>query len=315
MSALPSILDPSPGSRGFATDDRASLAHRVVAAWELWRSTRSRPTSRRRRRTKGRTGRDVLAPVGRWSDSRGFADVVADARAGRTGRIDQEAYEQALRVSHRQASPTEVVASVRAAGAEVEAWLGSAEDDSDGLMLTSTPLGAMPIRTFVHAAVYQLAVVALDLEGCSPTPAPDPLLGLGLVALVDSTGCLAARRGLDASLVADARTDAPDHRGGGVWGFGAADGAWCVAELGEPEGPAITATTRVVLDITAGRTANVPGLVASGALRLHDVPGLLRLAPLVDEVPGIPGASALKAATISLNAASAVLGRLRRPFG
>ena len=77
----------------------------------------------------------------------------------------------------------------------------------------------------------------------------------------------------------------------------------------------MTASARVVLDITAGRTANVPGLVTSGALRLHDVPGLLHLAPLVDEVPGIPGAAALRAATASLSAASTVLGLIRRPFG
>ena len=90
--------------------------------------------------------------------------------------------------------------------------------------LTSTPLGAMPVRTFLHAAVYQLAVVALDLEALLPRRRLlDELLALGLVALVDSTGCLAARRGLDASLVADARTDAAaTTRRGGVWGFGAA---------------------------------------------------------------------------------------------
>ena len=97
-----------------------------------------------------------------------------------------------------------------------------------------------------------------------------------------------------------------------MWGFGAGNGDWVVARLGEPAGPTVTASTRAILDITSGRTANVPGLVRSGDLRLHDVPGLLRLAPLVDEVPGIPGAGALRAATTSLGVASSVLGRLGR---
>ena len=258
-------------------------------------------------------------PVGRWEDSRGVAAFVADARAGRTGRIDQDAYERSLRLAHLDAEPGAVVGALRSAGAEVAAWLGSPEDDRDGLMITASPLGALPIRTLCHAAVYQLAVLALDLEPCAAEPVPPELLELGLVALVDSTGCLAARRGLTASLVADTRDARTDDASGSdptgdtsVWGFGASDGGWVASALPEPDGPTVTASTRAIIDITSGRTANVPGLVRAGDLRLHDVPGLLRLAPLVDEVPGIPGAGALRAATTSLGVASSVLGRLGR---
>jgi hypothetical protein len=46
---------------------------------------------------------------------------------------------------------------------------------------------------------------------------------------------------------------------------------------------------------------------------LHDVPGLMALAPLVEQVPGIPGGAALNA---SMRAVSAVGSLLRRlPFG
>ncbi len=316
MPTLPDRLTPTPGARGLATDGRADLSRRVADAWDLLAEFADSADLEQPARGKGRTGLEVLVPAGRWTDSRGMADVVADAQEGRTHRIDQDAYERALRLAHRGASAAEVVDALRAARAEVAAWLGSAEDDAEGLGLTASPLGALPIRTLCHAAVYQLAVLALDLEPCSPEPVPAELLELGLAALVDSTGCLAARRELAASLVADSRDVAAEadqgRVGGSVWGFGTVGGDWVAAPLDEPEGPTVTASTRAIIDITSGRTANVPGLVRSGDLRLHDVPGLLRLAPLVDEVPGIPGAGALRAATTSLGVASNILGRLGR---
>lgn len=314
MPDLPPPLAPDAGEQGFATERRASLRASVTRSWELLADYAESCDLDAPTRAKGRTGRDVLVPVGRWKGSRGLTEILDDARAGRVHRIDQEAYERRLRAAHSGAAPGEIVAAVRAAGREVAAWLGTADDDREGLLQTASPLGPLPVRTFLHAAVYQLAVVALDLETVSSQAAPGELLTSGLVALVDSTGSLAARRRLRVSLSADTRGGTATEDSG-IWGFGSAGGSWVVAQLEAPVGPTVTASTRTILDITAGRTANVPGLVASGALRLHDIPGLLHLAPLVDDVPGIPGAPALRAATTTLGAAAGVLRRLRPPFG
>lgn len=315
VAALPDALVPDIGARGFATRDRAGLAVRTAVAWDLAAAYAESCDLQGSARTRGRTGLQVLIPVGRWPDSRGLDDVLADAKQGRVHRIDQPAYEAGLRDAHQDATPDEVVDALRRAAAEVSTFLGSRSDDRFGLTVTASPLGPVPMRTLCHAAVYQLGVSALDLEPCAPAPVPEELLDLALVALVDTAACLAARRGLNASLVADPSRQDADSR---VWGFGVADGDWVTVELSDPVGPAIAATTRAILDITSGRTANVPGLVKSGALRLHDIPGLLHLAPLVDEIPGIPGAAALRAASTSLSIASSVLGslgRFRRPSG
>ena len=44
-----------------------------------------------------------------------------------------------------------------------------------------------------------------------------------------------------------------------------------------------------LLDASAGRRS-VPGLLARREMRLHHVSGLLALAPIVEAVPGLPGA-------------------------
>ncbi len=291
MADLPRELTPADGSRGFATQHREDLRIRVAAAWDQLAAYAETCELDLMSRSKGRRGLEVLLPVGRWDDSRGLAEIVADARAGRVHTIDQDVYEAALRAAHGSAPAHEIVASLRRAGDEANDWLGSAEDDADGLTLTASPLGALPIRTLMHATVYHLAVIALDLEPCAPEPVPAELLSRGLVALVDVAGCLAARAGLTASLVADTarspnrRSDPPRPRSGAS-GARTATGPRRRSETST--GPTVAASARVILDITSGRISHVPALVRSGALRLHDVPGLLHLGPLIDQVPGHP---------------------------
>ena len=315
MADLPRELTPADGSRGFATQHREDLRIRVDGAWEQLAAYAETCELDLMSRSKGRRGREVLLPVGRWDDSRGLAEIVDDARAGRVHTIDQDVYEAALRSAHGSASAHEIVSSLRRAGGEANDWLGSAEDGGVGLSATASPLGALPVRTLMHATVYHLAVIALDLEPCSPEPAPAELLTRGLVALIDVAGCLAARAGLTASLVAVAHDpNLADHEAE-IWGFGCQDGDWATASLDTSTGPTVVASARVILDITSGRISHVPALVGSGALRLHDVPGLLHLGPLIDQVPGIPGSTPLRAATATLGVATAVVGRLRRSFG
>jgi hypothetical protein len=186
---------------------------------------------------------------------------------------------------------------------------------------TASPLGPLPVLTLLHAVPYRLAVAALDLEPCGARPT-DELLELGVAALVDTTGALAAREGVTGSITAVMPAS--------TWGFGADAGAWLCVRLpvdgatadgpgpGEgarradaPEaGPSVQAHARVIVDVTAGRTTNLAALWRDRALVTHDVPGLLRLAPVLEQVPGIPGGAALRAAARYLGGLGQLLGRL-----
>jgi len=320
VADLPENLAPSPHERGLATQDRADLARRVVRAWELLHALAERADLGADTRA-GRSAKELLTGVGRWPDSRWVAEVVIEARErpSAAARTDQDAEEDRLRESHRRASGAAVLRSVERAGEEAERFLGTEEDEEYGLRPVATQLGPLPLRTFLHATAYRVCVAGLDLQPAlaeGGTEADDKvgeLVELGFVALVDVLGALAARGGLTTSL-----TGVTDV---GSWTFASHRGAWQVVQA-QPPGPAVVGPAQVLLDITAGRAEDVGGLYRRGELRLEDVPGLLRLAPLLDEVPGIPGSGSLRVMARSLDMASRTLGlagnawgRLRRPFG
>jgi hypothetical protein len=76
----------------------------------------------------------------------------------------------------------------------------------------------------------------------------------------------------------------------------------------------IRADEAVLLDASAGRVS-IPPLLLDGRLKVHDMAMMLRLTPLLDEVPGLPGGGALKVAAKVVGGvrggATALLGRLR----
>jgi hypothetical protein len=310
-------LAPDPGDRGLATQDPSELARRTARAWELLTDLAAGADLEDGTRTD-RTAKELLTGLGRWPDSRWVAEALAEARAGSSPaeRIDQDAEEDRLRAAHRRATGAAVIRALRRAGTQAEAFFGSKDDEAYGLRSTASTLGPLPLRTFLHATAYRVTVAALDLQpalGTDAAPAFAELMELGLVALVDVVGALSAREGLSAQLTGD--TDV------GVWTFVAADGSWRVvgAEAGvrPPAGPAVIGSAQVLLDVSSGRADDVGGLYRRHELRLEDVPGLLRLAPLLDQVPGIPGAPGLRFAARGFELASRTMsafGRLRRPF-
>src|SRR3954447_14617215 len=314
-------LAPSPGDRGLATQDPEELARRTVRAWDLIAELAA-TTDLAATTYTGRTAKDLLTGLGRWPDSRWVAELLVEAAAeGATaaasdGRTDQDADEERLRDAHRDATRAALTASLQRAGSEAKAYFGSADDTVYGLRPVASPLGPIPLRTFLHATAYRLAVAALDLPASPDTEAAvDELVALGMVALVDAVGALSAREGLVARLSAD--TDA------GTWTFAAAEESWTLTESDvRPAGPAVICTARTLLQVTSGRAEDVGGMYRRGDLKLDDVPGMLRLVPLLDHVPGIPGAASLKLAARSFELASktlglagSALGRLRRSFG
>lgn len=307
MAQLPASLLPSPGDHGLATTDRARLAASVERAWQLFSALAEPLDLGAPTRARGLTVREVITPLGAWSDNRPLEQLLREARSGVVGDHDQAALVDAVRAAHADEPREAVLAALRAQGGQMTAWLDSPDADVDGLLPVASMLGTIPLLTFLHASTYPLATSALDLEQAGAV-VPDELLELGLVGVLDTIGALAARQGLTASLVAVSPTFCA--------GVGAVPGAWRTADLdpadGDALGPRVQGEVRVLLDVTASR-ADVPRAMGSGALALHDVPGLLALAPLVEQVPGIPGGGALRA---SMRAVSAVGSLLRRlPFG
>jgi len=312
----PPTLDPSPGERGLAAATDGSLARSVARSWELFVAMVNDVDLDAVTRARGLTAREVVIPLGAWDDNRPLADLLDDARRGTGGDHDQSALVVAVREAHRDASDNEVRAALRRQGQELSAYLTAPDPEGLHQAPVASMLGTLPLVTFLHAATYPLATSALDLEQAGAV-VPDELLDLGLLGLVDTIGALAGRQGLTASIAAVTPTYAV--------GTGCRDGAWRTRVLWtgtaddavDPAGygPSVRGSARILLDVTAGR-ADVPGAVARRELGVHDIPGLMALAPIVEQVPGIPGRTALVAAikaTQALGAAWRLLPWTRTP--
>ena len=265
-------LVPSPGERGVTSSDPAGAAARTLASWDGFIALAEKADLQAVARAKGRLGREVVLPLGAWPQTRSLDQVLDDAAAGRTiTHVDLEREEREVIAAHIGASDAELVDALRAAREDLATFLASAPPPDLLHDLTASPLGPLPVLTLLHAVAYQLAVCALDLEPCGVT--------------------------------------AP-----AVWGFAAAGGAWRTARLrrpdGAPDGPAVEAAARVIIDITSGRNLNVPGLWRDGSLVTHDLAGLSRLTPVLEQVPGLPGGTALRAASKAFAGVGRILGRL-----
>jgi hypothetical protein len=186
-------------------------------------------------------------------------------------------------------------------GDDAVSFLHSDEADEYADLATPSMLGTIPVLTYLLAATYPLATSALDLEQTGIEVA-QPLLDNAIVGLADVLGCLVARQGIDGSIAAATPTVTVVTAARG--------GAWRTTVLDGPDvdglGPAVRAESRVMLDITAGR-ADVVGVWRRREIALDDVTGLLALAPVVEQVPGIPGRTALLTAVRAVTVLGGVL--------
>jgi uncharacterized protein (TIGR03083 family) len=291
-------------SRGLADSDPEWLGTAVVRAWSRFCEVAGEADLSRPSRLPGWTGRDVCVHLGSWEDHRPLESVVGSARAGGATTLPApDAENEALLAAHHDAADAEVLDALRLARDAVAEFFAGPGPRELGRAPTSSAVGPLPVLSLVAAGTYELAVHALDLQPCgAPEPGPELLLP-GLGSLIDVTGALAARRGLSAAAAAQT----PD----GGWRFDADGGGWTTTALppGPLEGTAVLAPAALLLDVSAGRVAAAP-LVVSGGLRLQGAPALLRLAPLIEDVPGIPGGPALRRAGTALAAGGRVAGRL-----
>lgn len=296
------MTQPSQVDHGLADLPASELGPAVLGAWEDFIALASDLDLAAPTRLKGWTVHDVLVHLGAWPEHDAVADLVASAGASTTTapHLDADRTNARVVAAHRDASRAEVLAALQSARERVADYFAE-RHDTQGRDRGTSVLGPLPLGTVVNAVCYELAVHALDL---APAPQVSPrLLERGLAALVDTTGALSARHDITIAVGAVAPT--------GGWGFSSSPRGWTTHHLdaGRVSGVGIEGPAALILEASAGRVSAVP-LLVSRKLVVHKLPSLLRLAPLVDEVPGIPGGPALKGTIKHLAGAGKLLGRL-----
>lgn len=302
--SLPAGLRPDDHEHGLASGPVDGLAEVINRAWVLFESVARDADLAAPSRKDGYTGRQIVARLGQWPSGRTLTTMLEDAHDGDADYFDADAVDAAVLAETAELSDEDVLDGVARARATTAQWLASDGPATWGLVRTSSPLGPLPVLTVMNAMTYQLAIASLDLEPCS-VQAPEELMTIGLAALIDTTGALAGRKHATGSFVAVT----PE----GVVGAGAHRGHWRTAVLEQDphHGPTVLAPARTIIDVTSGR-ANVPNLYRTGALHVRDLPGLVRLAPVLEGVPGIPPLGAVGKAVALMESVGGLLGRFRR---
>lgn len=313
MTLPPAGLQPATGERGRLSADLVGALEATVGAWDDLLAAVSQVDPAAPARKSGRTAARTLVVLGSWPEGRPLPDIRRDALAGVTTAEPLEAIEGRVIAARSGASREALLESLRLARDEVADWARSPDVAHEALLPVAGPLGVVPLGTLVAATAYQCAVAVRDLEpaGVRATPA---LLGRGLAALIDTVGAVAAQQ--QAALSLTALT--PEVR----MGTGARGGDWRTVVVDAAEGPALTCSAGVLLDIAAGRVS-APAAYARGEIRAQDLTGLLAVAQVLASAPGLPGteglrtalqayASSAAAARAVSDAVGSVLQRMRR---
>ncbi len=287
--------DPLPGlRRGAAGWPAEELRERVLGGWDALLALAAD-------REAAGQGIGPLAELGSWPERPVLARLLAQARSSLLAEATAAGpaagpatAPQPPRRDHSGDDPRRILDALSEARERVSAALDeTAARPALGLAEPDSALGPLPLLTQIHAMGHELALAALRLPDAGPPGAsvPGPVTDAGVAALVDVVGALARRQGLRVAA--------------GVWGAGtrgwvfrADAGGWTTSALppgGAPDVPGIEGAAATVLAVPAGRAA-VPALIARGELRLHRIGGLMALAPLVEQVPGLPGGALLRRA-------------------
>jgi uncharacterized protein (TIGR03083 family) len=284
---------------------RERVGPMVLGAWDAFLAAAGAVDLDRRTRLPGWRAREVCVHLGVWPDHAALAGLVASAAAGGTGTpADADAVNARVTAAHRDAPRAEVLAALRRGREATERYLTEEPAELD-LAWTVATVGRLPLLSVVLGQAYELAVHGLDLAAAGAPPPPPEVLQAGLAALADVTGALAAH--LDVTGGATLAT--PE----GGWRFTADGGGWTVTEVppGDEGTPTVAADAALLLEAASGRVDPVTAL-ARRRLRVRGMGGLLRLAPIVQAAPGIPGAPVLQLAARTLGSAGGLLGRLLR---
>jgi uncharacterized protein (TIGR03083 family) len=290
---------------GMADAGRDEVGRLVLGAWDAFLDQAAEVDLQRDTRLPGWRAQEVCVHLGVWPDHAALAGLITDARSGGTGEApDPDPVNARVIAAHRDADKAEVLAALRAARAASEHYLAEEPEWLDTAPTVST-VGRLPMLSVVLGQAYELAVHGLDLVSAGAPPPPAEVLQSGIAALADVTGALAAAGGITAG----AALVTPD----GGWAFAADDEGWTVRRLpaGQVPGTAVEAAADLLLDAASGRVNPVVAL-ARRRLKVHQLTGLLQLAPIVQSAPGIPGGPILQLAAKALGGTGGLLGRLRR---
>ncbi len=277
----------------------------VLEAWDAFLDQVATVDLDRPSRLSGWRAHEIAVHLGCWDDHTALADLIASARSGGTGTPPEvDAVNARVTAAHRDATRDEVLAALRRNRDATARYLKEEPVDLDTAPTVSV-VGRLPLLSVVLGQAYELAVHGLDLVSCGAEPPPPSVLQSGLAALVDVTGALAA----SCDITGGVTLATPD----GGWAFAADGDGWTVRRVpsGSVSGPAVEASATLLLEAASGRINPVPA-AATRRLKVHDVPGLLLLAPIVQKVPGIPGGPILQLAARTMGGAGGMLGRLFR---
>jgi uncharacterized protein (TIGR03083 family) len=291
--------------QGMADAGRAEVGAMVLGAWDAFLEQAEAVDLGRRSRLPGWRAQEICVHLGCWPDHDALADLVASARAGGTGTPpDVDAVNARVTAAHRNASREEVLAALRRNRDATARYLAEEPAELDAAPTVSV-VGRIPLLSVVLGQAYELAVHGLDLADAGAPGVPPQVLQSGLAALADVTGGLAA----DCGITGGATLTTP----AGGWRFAADGDGWTVRRVaaGESAGAAVEAPADVLLEAASGRINPVPA-VARRRLKVHDVGGLLALAPIVQAVPGIPGGPILQLAAKTVGGTGGLVGRLLR---
>jgi uncharacterized protein (TIGR03083 family) len=282
---------------------RERVGGMVLGAWDAFLAQAEAVDLDRPSRLPGWRAHDICVHLGCWDDHTAMADLIASARAGGTGTPpDVDATNARVTAAHRDASREEVLEALYLNREATARYLVEEPEELDTAPTVSV-VGRLPLLSVVLGQAYELAVHGLDLVGSGAQPPPPDVLHSGLAALVDVTGALAASMDITGRVT----LSTPD----GGWRFLSYPHGWTVDEVppGPVDGPAVEARSDLLLEAASGRVNPVPA-VARRRLRVHEVCGLLKLAPIVQAVPGIPGGPILQLAARTVGGAGGLLGRL-----
>jgi uncharacterized protein (TIGR03083 family) len=312
MSSMPPAQDSDHGGptgprMGLADGGPATVRARVEQSWDAFLAVAESADLTAASRLPGWRGHEVCVHLGSWDDS-GVSELLTSARTGgmsdgaagsRPRPVDAD--NDALVRRHAGASRAEVLAALRRNRDQLLDWLYTDEAVELGRVTVMSPIGPLPMLTATGASSYELAVHALDLLPCGADDPAKVLLHNGLGSVLDVTGHLAHKRGLAVEITATS----PD----GGWTVRTGADGWRLDPAGDRlTGTGVRAELRDLVDATAGRVS-VPALLATRRMTAHDLSGFLELAALVEDLPGLPGGAALRAASRTLGGVeSAVRG-------
>ncbi len=306
MAPHPEPLLPEPGERGVASYDIAELAQRLDHAWAQFLAVVDVADLTAESRVRGRTGADICRPLASWPGHPGITHLAEQARTGPSDRRHRGPHDPDPSPPHRDADPDEIRAGLDRARQALADFLAGPDAERYALSPVGSRLGPLPLLSVLHAQAFDLAVAAADLLSCGGAPAGEALIRSGLAAVADTTGALASRLSISSAVAL--LTPA------GGWAMASVGPDWTVAEIdavtegeeGSMPWPTVAGDGPDLIDAAAGRTP-VPVLMMRHELRLHDLPGLLELAPIVGAVPGLPAGPLLSTLATYLGEAGRLL--------